>query len=303
MKVSVIIPTYGKPIYLKKAIASVINQTFKDWELIIVDDNNPGTDARKNTESIVGSFLGIDDRIKYIKHDSNKNGAVARNTGFAIASGKYISLLDSDDEYMPSRLEKCVGIMEVATDSIAGVYTGCEFRRANKTYNKYTNVKAGNYLVETLACSFMLCTGSNIFIRKDIVDELNGFDSTFLRQQDYEFLVRVFQKYSLEAIPELLVVKNNENFNLPEVTKQIEIRKQYLNKYNYIIEHLSEDKKNYIYHHNCINIAENALLQMQFKIANEYYKKSKFYTTMSIKESFRKTVLSVYALIRKICMK
>jgi len=65
----------------------------------------------------------------------------------------------------------------------------------------------------------MFGTGSNIFIRKSVVDELKGFDEAFLRHQDYEFLVRVFEKYTLEAIPEILVIKNNENLNLPDVNK------------------------------------------------------------------------------------
>ena len=185
--ISVIIPTFGKPVFLEQSIKSVINQTFKDIELIIVDDNNPDTFARKETEELVNGFVNIDNRIKYIKHEHNKNGAVARNTGFAVAKGKYISLLDSDDEYMPDRLQKCFDIMENAADSIAGVYTGCEFRRGGKVYHVENNVKPGNFLVDTLACKFMFCTGSNIFVRKSVVDELNGFDGAFLRHQEYEF--------------------------------------------------------------------------------------------------------------------
>lgn len=214
IQVSVIIPTYGFPVFLEKSILSVLNQTLKNLELIIVDNNNPNTEERKATEKIVCKLQQNKARIKYIKHSSNKNGAVARNTGFAVAQGKYISLLDSDDEYMPNRLQKCYDVMEQMPSSVGGVYTGCEFRRSGKTYLKYTEVKDGNFLVDTLACKFMFCTGSNIFVRKSVVDELNGFDGEFLRHQDYEFLVRVFEKYSLKAIPEILVIKNNENFNL-----------------------------------------------------------------------------------------
>ncbi len=297
--ITVIIPTFGIPIYLEKSVNSVLNQTYSELELIIVDDNNPDTEARKQTEDIVQRIIDVDKRVKYIKHEKNKNGAVARNTGFAVAQGKYISLLDSDDVYMPDRLKKCSVAMENAPESVAGVYTGCEFRRSGSTYFKYTDVKDGNFLVETLACKFMFCTGSNIFVRKSVVDELNGFDGAFLRHQDYEFLVRVFEKYSLIAIPELQVIKNNENLNLPNLEKQVAIKKQYLEKFKYIIDTLPEKDVNYIMHGNWINIAENASSQWKFKVANEYYRKASQYGGLTLREWFRRLALPIYNKIRK----
>lgn len=299
IQVSIVIPTYGHPILLEKSILSVLNQTLKDLELIIVDDNNPNTPERMATEDMVCKLLRNDSRIKYIKHSCNKNGAVARNTGFAVAQGKYISLLDSDDEYMPDRLQKCYDVMEQMPSSVGGVFTGCEFRRAGKTYLRYTDVKDGNFLVDTLACKFMFCTGSNIFVRKCVIDELNGFDGDFLRHQDYEFLVRVFEKYSLKAIPEILVIKNNENFNLPSLEKQIAIKKQYLEKFKYIIKRLSQREVEYIMHGNYINIAENAMAQNNFIIANQYYGKARKYGGLSYREWFRRIVYPVYNIINK----
>ena len=296
--VSVIIPTYGNPIFLKECVESVINQTFREWELIIVDDNNPDTNARRETEQLISKLTAGDGRIIYIQHEYNKNGAVARNTGFAIAKGKYISLLDSDDEYMPDRLQKCYDTMEKAPDSVAGVYTGCEFRYKRRVYQSYTDVKDGNFLVDTLACKFMFCTGSNIFVRKSVVDELNGFDGTFLRHRDYEFPVRVFEKYSLIAIPEILVVKNNENFNLPNLDKQVAIKKQYLEKFRYIIDTLPAKDVKFIMHGNYINVAENAMAQNNLKVANEFYSKAKQHGGLSVRERFRRIVFPVYNIIR-----
>lgn len=298
-KISVIIPTYGKPLFLEKAIQSVQRQSLPDFELIIVDDNNPDTEARTLTEALVLKNMATDNRIKYIKHEYNKNGAVARNTGFAVANGKYISLLDSDDEYMSDRLQKCYDIMEHSSDIIAGVYTGCEFRRGGKVYHIEKNVKPGNFLIQTLACTFMFCTGSNIFVRKSVIDELNGFDGGFLRHQDYEFLVRVFEKYELAAIPEVLVVKNNENFNLPNLDKQIAIKKQYLKKFKYIIDTLPQKDINYIMHGNYINLAENAMAQNMFKVANGFYSKACEYGGMSTREWFRRIVYPFYNLMKR----
>lgn len=299
IQISVIIPTYGTPIFLENSIKTVLNQTFQDLELIIVDDNNPDTEARQKTEELVERYINNENRIRYIKHEHNKNGAVARNTGFAVAKGKYISLLDSDDEYMPERLQKCFDIMENASDNIAGVYTGCEFRRGAKVYHVEKNVKPGNFLVDTLACKFMFCTGSNIFVRKSVVDELNGFDGAFLRHQDYEFLVRVFEKYDLAAIPEPLVIKNNENFNLPNLDKQVAIKKQYLDKFKYIIDTLSQKDVNYIMHGNYINVAENAMAQNNFKVANEFYNKTTLYGGLSAREWLRRLVFPIYNIVKR----
>ena len=295
--ISVIIPTYGNPVYLRESILSVLNQSFQDFELIIVDDNNPDTQDRIETELLVSRFVKEDNRVQYLKHDKNMNGAVARNTGFAAATGKYISLLDSDDEYYLTRLQRCYDEMENADSSVAGVYTGCEFRCLGKTYNQYTQVKSGNFLVETLACTFMFCTGSNIFVRKSVIDELNGFDGDFLRHQDYEFLVRLFEKYTLKAVPELLVIKNNENFNLPNLEKQISIKKQYLDKYQYILAKLPKQSVAYIMHGNFINIAENAMRQGNYNIANLYYKKAQEFGGLSFREWFRRFAYPIYYLI------
>lgn len=145
IKVSVIITTYGNPVFLEKCIESVFNQSLKDIELIIVDDNDSDTEARFLTEKIVDNFIKSKRNISYLKHKFNKNGAAARNTGIAVASGKYISFLDSDDEYHVDRLYKCYEVMEMSDETVAGVYTGCEFKRNEKTYHILKNVLNGNF--------------------------------------------------------------------------------------------------------------------------------------------------------------
>lgn len=296
--ISVIIPTFGSPLFLKKCIESVINQTFQDWELIIVDDNNPDTEARNSTELLVSEYIQKDKRISYIKHEHNMNGAVARNTGFAVAKGEYIALLDSDDEYMPERFQRCLDVMKDAPADVAGVYTGCEFRRGGKVYHRHTDIPSGRFLKETLACTFMFCTGSNIFVRKSVVDELDGFDPTFLRHQDYEFLVRVFEKYSLIGLPDILVIKNNENFNRPDVDNLIVIKEQYLNKFKYIIDKMPDDDRNYIWQWKNISIAETAMAQGCYKMANSFYKEAKRYGGLSAKTVLRRIAFPLYNIFK-----
>ena len=165
-----------------------------------------------------------------------------------------------------------------------------------RSYNKFKKVKTGNYLVETLACTFMFCSGSNVFVRKKVVDELGGFDPSFQRQQDYEFLVRLFEKYSLIAIPEILLVKNQENFNLPNIDKQIAIRKQYLNKFQNIIENLDECNRNYIFHSQTVSLAEGAMRNKNYKIANLYYAKAKKYGRLTTVEWIRRLMFPMFTL-------
>lgn len=286
--ITVIIPTYGQPVFLKNAIESVIRQSYRDWELIIVDDNNPVSKDRIATAKIVENAMSSDYRIHYIQHPRNLNGATARNTGLKAAKGEYISFLDSDDEYMQDRLEKCLKALNDLGPECAGVFTGCEFRRHGKTYLNYKGVKSGRHLVETLAGNFMFCTGSNLFVRHSVIKELNGFDESFLRHQDYEFLVRLFDKYSLVAIPEILVIKNNENFNVPQVEKMIAIKQQYLNKYKYLIEGLPDEDIKFIYHTNAVAIGELALQNGRRSLSKEYYDTAKSYSKLTLKEQLRR---------------
>lgn len=296
VKNSVIIPTYGNPVFLEKSINSVLNQSMNDLELIIVDDNNPNTEARSNTEYLVNKYLKNDNRVIYLKHDYNMNGAVARNTGFSVAKGKYISLLDSDDEYMPGRLQKFYDVMEHSDSKIAGVYSGCEFRRKGRKYHVEDSVPSGNFLAETLACTFMFCTGSNIFVRKSVVDELEGFDGSFLRHQDYEFLVRLFLKYDLIGLPEVLVIKNNEYFNRPNAENAIAIKRQYLDKFKTIIDNLSDKDRCFIYNRQAVSIAESAMAENKIRLANHYYKIASRYGSLNKRDWIRRISYPIYNL-------
>lgn len=298
IKVSVIIPTYGDPTFLEKSISSVINQSLKNIELIVVDDNNPNSQNRIKTERLVGKYLKKWE-FKYLKHDVNKNGAAARNTGFVNSRGKYIAFLDSDDEFLPNRIEKCYNEMEKASENYAGVYSGCELKRNGKTYMVHKKNLSGEFLLETLACTFMFLTGSNLFVRRTVYLELGGFDESFLRHQDYEFLVRLFQKYKLIAIPEVLVIKNNENINRPSVYRMIEIKKQYLKKFKNIIDQFGDLEKKYIFYHNYIEIAEHALSSNKLNLADEFYCKAKALKPITLRHLIRKIMLKLRILLKK----
>ena len=110
-EVSVVITTYKRPGKLGRAIKSVLDQSLEDWELIIVDDNNGDSPFRAETEAFMATYLG-DSRIRYIKHEKNSGAPAARNTGIKAAVGTYIALLDDDDEFESTKLEKQLTLLK-----------------------------------------------------------------------------------------------------------------------------------------------------------------------------------------------
>ncbi len=103
--VSIVMPSYNTAEYIKNSIASVQAQTYQNWELIIVDDC-----SSDNTDEVVAAFLS-DERIKYFKNETNSGAAVSRNKALQEASGKWIAFLDSDDVWLPEKLERQIGFM------------------------------------------------------------------------------------------------------------------------------------------------------------------------------------------------
>lgn len=116
--VSIIMPSYNTAKYIAESIQSVLDQTYKNWELIIVDDFS--TD---NTDEIVRPFL-VDERIHYLKNELNSGAAVSRNRALREAKGRWIAFLDSDDLWMPEKLEKQISFME--TNDYSFSYTEYE---------------------------------------------------------------------------------------------------------------------------------------------------------------------------------
>lgn len=106
--VSIIVPAYNCADFLAITLDSIINQTYKDWEAIIVDDCSTDDTAKIVTEYVIN-----DKRIQYHKLDKNSGAAIARNTAVKLAKGKYIAFLDSDDVWFPEKLSKQIGFMEV----------------------------------------------------------------------------------------------------------------------------------------------------------------------------------------------
>lgn len=133
--VSIIMPSFNTGKYITETIESVLAQSYKNWELIIVDDC-----SSDNTDEIVSTYLS-DDRIHYLKNEKNSGAAFSRNTALREAKGKWIAFLDSDDLWMPEKLEKQIDFMDRNGYSFS--YTNYEEINAegNRTGVKVTGPK------------------------------------------------------------------------------------------------------------------------------------------------------------------
>ena len=198
--VSVIIPTYNRAHLIGRAIQSVLNQTYRDFEIIVVDDGS--TD---NTEEVIKSFS--DERIRYIKHKENKGAAAARNTGIKTARGKFIAFQDSDDEWLPEKLEKQMKVFETAPPEVGIVYTGFwRFENNKKIYIPFSWVKQkeGNIHEELLKGNFIGTPAA--LVRKECFEKAGMFDEKLPGLEDWELFIRLSKYYNFKCVDEPLLV-------------------------------------------------------------------------------------------------
>lgn len=249
--VSVVIPTYKRPDFLPRAVNSVLNQTHKNVEVIVVDDNNPDTEARLRTENIMKQF---DDnpKVKYIKHDKNKNGSAARNTGARSSKGEYVAFLDDDDEYMPTRIESMLKRFNELPSDYGVCYSRYIYRMPDGKEIMSQEKKEGNLFLEALMKELVFGSGSNNLVLRTAYDSIGGYDESFRRNQDHEFMVRLLQKYKIAYCDELGLIINvhleKRNVNLEDTLSH------YAETFRPIVETLSMADQNKFYKKININL-------------------------------------------------
>jgi glycosyltransferase involved in cell wall biosynthesis len=198
-KISVIIPSYNRAHCIAACISSVLTQTMQDLEVIVVDDNS--TD---NTKEVIKKIT--DPRVKYFCHEKNQGGAVARNTGIKNSSGEFIAFLDSDDLWLPEKLEKQIQLLESKGDDFGLCYTwfilqdpdGNEIMRLEY---KVTGKSNPDLLVKNCVGTF-----SSVIFRKTVLDKINGLDEKMRSCQDWDLFIRANQVTDICYVPEYLVI-------------------------------------------------------------------------------------------------
>lgn len=211
-KVSVIIPTYMRSGSVLTAVESVMNQTYPNIEVIVVDDNGIGSTEQNNTYKKLERYIGKG-KIIYIPHLKNINGAAARNTGLRRAIGKYVALLDDDDYYLPDKIKKQVTFMESRDESWGACYTGYK-RKLKSGDREYTKGKDGSLVKEILLNKVDMCSGSTLLFRKSIIEDCGYFDESLKRHQDYQFVLTIAVRYQIGFIPsiEAIIVETEKEF-------------------------------------------------------------------------------------------
>lgn len=216
--VSVIIPTYNRESSIEASIQSVLNQTYSDFELIIVDD-----DSDDNTRGVVESI--DDDRLRYLKLNRNSGVAAARNAGICISQGEYIAFNDSDDIWHKEKLE--LQINEMLSDSeIMLVYCALERKHLNGYLERIPNKSIPlEYLrgkiIEQLLNENVIST-QTMLIRKECIDKVGLFDEKSRLFDDYEFALRVAEQFKIGYVDEVLVDVTLSNDSISIISNDYE---------------------------------------------------------------------------------
>jgi glycosyltransferase involved in cell wall biosynthesis len=195
MKVSAVIPTFNRAEMLRGAINSILNQTLKDFEIIVVD--NCSVD---NTESVIKLYN--DKRIRYFKHQNNGILAVNMNYGMKQARGEYIAFCDDDDFWIPEKLEKQLAEFE-KDDRVALVCTnGIAF---NETGEMGLTIKSHLHDSDFTLKSLMRINAiisSSILVKKSVIDEVGMMDEEpeIFGAEEYSLWIRIAKKYKIKYI-------------------------------------------------------------------------------------------------------
>jgi len=199
-KVSIVIPTYNRAKLLKRAIHSVLNQTYQDYEIIIVDDGS--TD---NTEEVVRSFN--DNKVIYIKHERNKGAPAARNTGIRAARGEYVAFQDSDDEWLPEKLEKQIKAFKTASTEIGIVYTGFwRIEGDKRTFFPSPNITPKEGAIHDALLKGNFVGTPSTLVKKECFEKAGMFDEKLPMLEDWELWIRISKCYCFKYIDEALAI-------------------------------------------------------------------------------------------------
>lgn len=213
-RVSIILPVYNGEKYLSKSIESIINQTYQDWELIIVNDCS----SDKSPE-IAERYEKEDSRIRVIHNTDNCKLPKSLNIGFSSARGDYLTWTSDDNMYLPTAIEKMVRVLETGNDSYM-VRTDMSYIDAEGNIigesEEYTDEKM--YLSNCLGACFMY--------KRSVLDAVGEYDENTFCVEDYDYWLRILDEYHhIDSIKEILYMYRRHNESLSE-TKRVQVEHQ-----------------------------------------------------------------------------
>lgn len=239
-KVSVIIPTYKRNAFMvRRAVLSVLNQTYNDIELLIIDDSPDSFDNRAEVERML--YKINDDRIKYIKHDKNLGACAARNTGIKNSTGAYIAFLDDDDEWLPDKLE--LQIQKFTSDDVGLVF--CKACYVNEIdgsiYEKNSLIYENDVFDKLIFSTNFIGSTSSVIIRRSCLEISGLFDEEMQSLQDFDLWLRIAAHYRVKYVDRPLInyyihkgdrITTNYNKQIAGHERLIMKNKEYLDNHN-----------------------------------------------------------------------
>lgn len=195
--VSVVIPTCNRPQLLRRAVSSVLAQTYRELECIVVDDASAG-----DTAAVLAAF--DDKRIVFLRNEQNRGAPASRNRGIAAARGEFVALLDDDDEWFPEKIEKQVAIFEHAAGLIGVVYCGFEFVAAgNERATVAVSPVWRGQIHEAMLESCVLGSPTPL-VRKKYFEQTGLFDEGLPSSQDWDMWIRLAAACAFDFAPDVL---------------------------------------------------------------------------------------------------
>ncbi|MFD1562868.1 glycosyltransferase family 2 protein [Haloarchaeobius amylolyticus] len=199
--ISVVIPVYNQPELLTEALEGVRKQTAENLEVVVVDD--------ASEVDLTQVIDGFGDWIRLIEHEHNRGAAEARNTGIKAASGDYIAFLDADDTWEPTKIKKQLDAFERGGEDLGLVYTGfVQYETDGNEWIRYPEA-SGNIYLDELERDRVHPT-STVMVRRDVLEDVGGFDPSLPSRQDYDLWIRITEHYKVDYVDEILVDKREQ---------------------------------------------------------------------------------------------
>lgn len=251
-KISVIIPSYNREKTLLRSINSVLNQSYKNIELIIIDDN-----SNDSTIEIIKKIK--DNRLKYIKNEINMGACYSRNLGIEKSTGKYIAFQDSDDEWVKDKLEKQIKYLKENGYDIVSCYMKQIYD--NKVEKNFPNKDVNLDNIKTTIYYDNIFSTQTILGKKECFIK-NKFDNKLPRFQDWELMIRMCNMFKVGFVKENLVYAYIQNDSISKNNEKAVEALQRINK----IHGINNNIKSFYYR----NIAIYAL-QYDRNLAKESF--------------------------------
>lgn len=239
--VSIIIPTYKRATMLHRAIASALEQTYSNIEVLVVSDNEPDDEFTAQARMTVESFN--DSRVRLITQEKHVNGAVARNVGIKASKGEYISFLDDDDYYERDKIERQVALLSSLDESWGGVCCRYKVYKQGKLVEVMPLFKSGKVYKEIIMR--LIKTQTNcLLLRREALFNAGLFDETLLRHQDVQLLARFTYNYKLMCQDEFLNnLDQDDNMNRAKPEKVMGLKRAFFTSVQDIIASFSIQEK------------------------------------------------------------